>query len=325
MNSFDYVHASNSKEAAASLGKNWEDAKVIAGGVDLLGEMKDYLISPKKVVDLKTIPGLNKITIDQDGLHIGATTLLVEIEENSSIQKTWSAIAQAAGSVGTPQIRNMGTIGGNLCQRPRCWYYRDEHTVCLKKGGNMCYALDGENKYHAIFGDGLCHIVHPSDLAPALIALDAKIKIVSPTGSKELALKDFYSMPDKDPLVESVLKPNEIITEIIVPTPVPGTRSVYLKQKELGSHDFALVSAAVVLQMESGRCKKANVVLGGVAPIPWHSVEAEKVLEGKSVTESAAIQAAQAALANAKPMKQNGYKIPLAKTIIKRAVLSIAV
>lgn len=325
MNSFNYIRASNSKEAAASLGKNWEDAKVIAGGVDLLGEMKDYLISPKKVIDLKTIPGLNKITIDQDGLHIGATTPLVEIEENGPILKTWTAIAQAAGSVGTPQIRNMGTIGGNLCQRPRCWYYRDEHTVCLKKGGNMCYAVDGENKYHAIFGEGPCHIVHPSDLAPVLIAMDAKIKIVSSTGSKEMALKDFYSMPDKDPLVESVLKPNEIITEIIVPTPALGTRSVYLKQKELGSHDFALVSAAVALQMESGRCKKANVVLGGVAPIPWHSPEAEKVLEEKSVTESVAMQAAQAALANARPMKQNGYKIPLAKTIIKRAVLSIAV
>ncbi len=325
MNSFDYIHAKNSKEAAASLGKNWDDAKVIAGGVDLLGEMKDYIISPKKVIDIKSIPELNKITIEKDGLHIGATATLVEIEEHNSIRKTWTAISQAAGSVGTPQIRNMGTIGGNLCQRPRCWYYRDEHTICLKKGGNMCYAVDGENKYHSIFGDGPCHIVHPSDLAPALFALGAKIKIVGPTESKVIALKDFYSMPDKDPLVESVLKPNEIITEVIVPPPTTGTRSIYLKQRELGSHDFAIVSAAVCLHTEAGRCKKAHVVLGGVAPIPWQSPEAEKVLEGKIITEAIAIQAAQAALAKAKPMKQNGYKVPLAKTIIKRAIVSISV
>ena len=325
MKSFDYIHANDPKQAVASLGKNWDDAKVIAGGVDLIGEMKDYLISPKKVVDLKSIPGLNKITVEKDGLHLGATVPLVEIEEHPAIHKNWAALAQAAASVGTPQIRNMGTIGGNLCQRPRCWYYRDEHTLCLKKGGNMCYAVDGENKYHAIFGDGPCHIVHPSDLAPALIALNAKIKITGPKGNTEIALKDFYAMPDKDPAVESILKPNEIIIEVIVPTPPSGTKSVYLKQRELDSHDFAIVSAAVVLQIESGKCKKANVVLGGVAPVPWHSPEAEKALEGKTVNESTAKSAAETALAKANPMKQNAYKVPLAKIILKRAILSIAV
>jgi xanthine dehydrogenase YagS FAD-binding subunit len=323
MKSFDYIQATDSKKAVASLGNKWEDAKVIAGGVDLLGEMKDYLISPKTVIDIKSIPGLNKISIEKDGLHIGATTTLVDIEENPAINKMWSVLAQSSASVGTPQIRNMGTIGGNLCQRPRCWYYRDEHTVCLKKGGNMCYAIEGENKYHAIFGDGLCHIVHPSDLAPALIALNAKVVVLNSKGSKEISLQDFYTMPDKDPSVESVIKPNEIITEIIVPSLIGNTKSVYLKQKELSSHDFAIVSVAVVLQMEGNKCKKANVVLGGVAPIPWHSPEAEKVLEGKTINETSAIQAAESALAKAKPMTQNGFKVPLAKTIIKRAILSL--
>ncbi|MFN3420876.1 MAG: FAD binding domain-containing protein, partial [Armatimonadota bacterium] len=215
-------------------------------------------------------------------------------------------------------------IGGNLCQRPRCWYYRDEHTRCLKKGGPMCFAYNGENKYHAILGGGPCYIVHPSDCAPALIAFRATVSIVSPRGQRSVPLEEFFVLPARRLDHETILEPNEILTEIQVPTPPPNTRSTYLKFRERDSFDFAIVGAAVVARMRGDVCEDIRIVLSGVAPIPWRSPEAEAVLKGKKITPELAEQAAKAAVAKAQPLAQNAYKIPLTQAIVKQAVLKVA-
>jgi xanthine dehydrogenase YagS FAD-binding subunit len=269
------------------------------------------------------------------------------MERHQAIRTRWTAIAEAAASVGTPQIRNVGTLGGNLCQRPRCWYYRSELFHCLKKGGDHCYAEDGENAYHAIFGDGPCHIVHPSDVAPAIIALGGRMAIVGPQGRREVPAEAFYVMPDVDPSVETILKPNEMVTEVIVPSPPTGTKSLYLKQREKQSLDFALVGVAVTITTEHGVCRQARIILSGVAPVPWRAKEAEAVLIGKKISNKSpgsaettplpypgdplligkridievVEAAAEAALAGARPMRDNGYKVTLAKTLIQRAIM----
>jgi xanthine dehydrogenase YagS FAD-binding subunit len=249
---------------------------------------------------------------------------LEEIETHQVIRQRYTALAEAAHSVGTPQIRNVGTIGGNLCQRPRCWYYRDEHTKCLKKGGPMCFAYNGENKYHAILGGGPCYIVHPSDCAPALIAFRASVTVVSPRGQRTVPLEEFFVLPSRRLDHETILEPDEIVTEIRVPTPAPNTRSTYLKFKERDSHDFAIVGAAVVMRLRGKVCEDVRIVLSGVAPIPWRSPEAEAVLKGKAITPELAEQAGKAAVAKAQPLAQNAYKVPLTQAIVKQAVLRVA-
>jgi xanthine dehydrogenase YagS FAD-binding subunit len=249
---------------------------------------------------------------------------LEEIETHQVIRQRYTALAEAAHSVGTPQIRNVGTIGGNLCQRPRCWYYRDEHTKCLKKGGPMCFAYNGENKYHAILGGGPCYIVHPSDCAPALIAFGASVTVVSPRGQRTVPLEEFFVLPSRRLDHETILEPDEIVTEIQVPAPAPNTRSTYLKFKERDSHDFAIVGAAVVMRLKGKVCEDVRIVLSGVAPIPWRSPEAEAVLKGKAITPELAEQAGKAAVAKAQPLSQNAYKVPLTQAIVKQAVLRAA-
>ncbi len=325
MRPFEYVQPTTVAEALRELGRQWEDAKILAGGVDLLGEMKEGIIAPQRVVNLKGIRDLRYIRFsEKDGLRLGALTTLTEIESHPVIRQRFTALAEAAHSVGTPQIRNMGTIGGNLCQRPRCWYYRDEHTHCLKKGGPMCYAYNGENKYHAILGGGPCYIVHPSDCAPALIALQASVTIVSPKGQRRVPLEEFFVLPAKRLDHETILEPNELVTEVHVPTPAPNTRSTYLKFKERQSHDFAIVGAAVALRLRGDVCEEARIVLAGVAPIPWRSPEAEAVLKGKRITPEVAEQAGKAAVAKARPLSQNAYKVPLTQASVKRAILKAA-
>lgn len=322
MRAFEYVKATTVADVVRELGKRWEDAKILAGGIDLLGELKDGIIAPKRVVSIKGISGLRYIRFsERDGLRLGALATLSEIESHPVILKRYTALAEAAHSVGTPQIRNVGTIGGNLCQRPRCWYYRDEHTRCLKKGGPMCFAYNGENKYHAILGGGPCYIVHPSDCAPALIAFGASVNITSPRGQRTVPLEEFFVLPSRRLDHETILEPDEIVTEIRVPTPPPNTRSTYLKFKERDSHDFAVVGVAVVMRLRDGVCEDVRIVLSGVAPIPWRSYEAEAVLKGKKVTPELAEQAGKAAVAKAQPLAQNAYKVALTQTIVKRAVL----
>jgi xanthine dehydrogenase YagS FAD-binding subunit len=325
MRAFEYVKPMTVAEAVRELGRSWADAKILAGGIDLLGELKEGIIAPQRIVNIKGISGLRYIRFsEKEGLRLGALVTLEEIETHQVIRQRYTALAEAAHSVGTPQIRNVGTIGGNLCQRPRCWYYRDEHTKCLKKGGPMCFAYNGENKYHAILGGGPCYIVHPSDCAPALIAFRASVTVVSPRGQRTVPLEEFFVLPSRRLDHETILEPDEIVTEIRVPTPAPNTRSTYLKFKERDSHDFAIVGAAVVMRLKGKVCEDVRIVLSGVAPIPWRSPEVEAVLKGRAITPELAEQAGKAAVAKAQPLAQNAYKVPLTQAIVKQAVLRAA-
>ncbi|GIV16953.1 MAG: FAD-binding molybdopterin dehydrogenase [Armatimonadota bacterium] len=301
-----------------------QGSMAIAGGQDILGAMKDGLFEPQHLVNLKSLPDLSQIKESSAGLQIGALVTLTEIAEHPVIQRDYTALAEAAQSVATPQIRNVGTIGGNLCQRPRCWYFRDPHVHCLKKGGDRCYAVRGDNRYHAIISPGPCYIVHPSDCAPALIALGARVTIAGARGTRTVPLKDFFQMPDKNLKSENILRPGELVTVITVPKPKAGTRSTYVKVREKDSFDWALVSAAVALQIEGGVCRGASVVLGGVAPVPYDSAAAAKVLIGKPITEQIAAAAGRASVEQAAPLEGNAYKVPLAEAVVKRAVLAAA-
>ena len=325
MRAFEYVKPATVADAVRELGRSWADAKILAGGIDLLGELKEGIIAPQRIVNIKGISGLRYIRFsEKEGLRLGALVTLEEIETHQVIRQRYTALAEAAHSVGTPQIRNVGTIGGNLCQRPRCWYYRDEHTKCLKKGGPICFAYNGENKYHAILGGGPCYIVHPSDCAPALIAFRASVTVVSPRGQRTVPLEEFFVLPSRRLDHETILEPDEIVTEIQVPAPAPNTRSTYLKFKERDSHDFAIVGAAVVMRLRGKVCEDVRIVLSGVAPIPWRSPEAEAVLKGKAITPELAEQAGKAAVAKAQPLSQNAYKVPLTQAIVKQAILRAA-
>ncbi len=325
MEKFTYINATSLGYVTSLLSaSSWGEIMVIAGGTDLLAELKEYVQTPKTLVNLKALPGMDSISIDDAGLKIGALTTVADIAMHPTIQRHYTVLAQAAVSVATPQIRNVGTLGGNLCQRPRCWYYRDETVNCLKKGGDICYAVEGLSKYHAILGGGPVYIVHPSDIAPALIALGATLKIVGPEGEKTMALEKFFTLPATNPFRENVLAPNEIVVEVQVPSPNPSTKSFYLKAREKGSLDFALSSVAGVFEMSGNTCRRANIVLGGVAPAPWRSNEAEAALNGKIINEALSRQAGADAVKDAKPLNDNEYKVVLTQNLISRAAMMAA-
>lgn len=296
---------------------------LMAGGTDLLAEIKDEIIEPEVVVDLKSIPDLSYIKKEKDGVQIGALTSLTRLAEDPLIKNDYPALHEAANSVATPQLRNMGTVGGNLCQRPRCWYYRDPEVKCRKKGGSMCFAFRGKNKYHAIFGGGLCYIVHPSDLAPAFISLDAEISISSPQGNKAIPLANFYILPKINVRKENILETNEVLREIRIPLVKKGERSTYSKFIERGAWDFAVVSVAVKGIISAGIFRDIKIVLGGVAPVPWRLTKAENIIKGKKVTENLVKEAARESLKEAKPLEENGYKKELVETVLYRAVLPL--
>ena len=298
-----------------------EAPRPIAGGQDLLTTMKDYTSRPARLVNLKSIPGMNRIALNARGLTIGALVTLTELEEHAGVRKSYPGLAEAAHSIATPQIRNLGTVGGNLCQRPRCWYFRLEEVICLKKGGSECYAATGENKYNAIFGGAPSYIVHPSDLAPMLLALGATVTVTGAAGKRVIPLDKFFTLPSEGNIRrENVLKNDDIITEIFVPASPLAARSTYLKFKERESLDFALASAAVAVRMTGRTFRDARIVLGGVAPIPWRVPAAEKFLIGKALTPEVLAEAAKIALADAKPLEKNAYKVPLTQTLVRRAL-----
>ena len=300
-----------------------EAARPIAGGQDLLTTMKDYSTRPSRVVNLKGIRGLDRIQGNaRTGLTIGALVTLSQLEENPVVRASFPGLAEAAHSIATPQIRNLGTVGGNLCQRPRCWYYRLEEVICLKKGGSECYAAKGENKYNAILGGGPSYIVHPSDLAPMLLALGASVSVVGSEGKRVISLDKFFTLPAVGNIRrENVLKNDEIITQIQVPASPVAARSTYLKFKERESMDFALASVAAAVQLRANKSiAQARVVLGGVAPIPWRAPQAEQFLVGKTLSPDVLAEAARLALQGAQPLEKNAYKVPLAQTLVRRAL-----
>ena len=320
MKAFAYVNAASQQEALAALSAATRGKILpLAGGMDLIGLMKDYVATPDVLVNVKKLS--SAIAVPNQALTtIGAAATLTEVADNAALAKAYPALTDAAKGVGTTQIRNVGTVGGNLMQRPRCWYFRNEEFNCLKKGGSRCFAVEGENQYHAIFGDGPCHIVHPSSLAMPLIAYGARIKVAGPGGEREIEADKFFVMPDRNMFGETVLEPNELVTEVVIPTSRNVSAATYeVKFKQ--SHDWPIVTASVALRMAGGAGESARVVLGAVAPIPWRSLPAEQMLKGKRIDEAVAWQAAEAALADAKPMSHNGYKVQVAKTALRRAIM----
>jgi xanthine dehydrogenase YagS FAD-binding subunit len=299
----------------------------LAGGQDLLCELKDYLIEPEALVDLKQLPGLDGLEHGADGrLEIGALVTLTRLAEDPWIRENLPVLAQGAASVGSPQIRNFGTVGGNLCQRPRCPYYRNEQALCLKKGGNQCHAYGGRSKYAAILGAGPSYIVHPSDLAPPLVTLGAEVTIVGPGGERSLPLDKFFLTPDKgDVTAENVLRGNEIVTRVTVPAGRQHWRSLYLKVRERESFDFALASVAAAVQLEGGKIREARLTLGGVAPRPWRCRSTEQLLLGRELDEETCLRAGEEAVRAAQPLGENAYKLPLTRNLIARALRELSV
>ena len=248
---------------------------------------------------------------------------VTELAENAVIGQDYPGLRQAALSLATPQLRNVGTVGGNLCQRPRCWYYRDPDLLCSKKGGRTCFAFRGRNKYHAIFGGTVCFIVYPSDLAPMLTALDAQVTIGSSLGDRTLPLDEFYILPQENIRKENVLEADEWIREVMIPPPVRGQKSTYLKIKERATWDFAVVSVAVSGVFRGSNCREIRIVLGGVAPKPWRFEKTEALIQGKKITEALVKQAARADLEDAAPLSENAYKVDIVEAAVSRAVMSL--
>lgn len=321
MKAFQHKNATSVKEAVALLSQASSKALPIAGGSDLLGEMKDRIETPDLLVNLRSIPGLDKVEQKQGYVSIGPLVAINDLADNPLIQQQFPVAAEAASLIASHQIRNVGTVGGNLCQRPRCWYYRDVALHCSRKGGRFCFAVSGENTFHAILGGRRCHIVHPSDLAPPLIAYDANITYAGPSGRKTIALEDFFIGPEVDITRENVLQQNEVVEEVVLPVPAPGSRGVFLKIRDRQTTDFATVSVAAVLEMDGSRCRRARVVLGAVAPKPWPVPQVDEMLAGADMTEAVAERAAESALEGARPMDMNAYKIPMAKRLVRRALL----
>ena len=324
MKAFEYVNAANEREAVSAL-KVDGIALPMAGGQDLLARMKDYIDSPDRVVNIKGALDAAVTQMPDGGLKIGAAMKIIDLFEHQQVRRLYPAVNAAAIEVGTPQIRHQGTVGGNVNQRPRCWYFRNEEFVCYKKGGSRCFAVNGENQYHAIFGnEGPSHIVHPSSLAVPFVAYGAKFRIVGPNGEREIAAADFFTMPTlQNVMKENVLGDEELLTHVILPAP-GNVKTGHYEVRYKASHDWPLAFSTVVLTMNGARVNSARVVLGAVAPVPWRSKPAEAALAGKTLDEAAADAAGQAAVTEAKPMSGNEYKVQIAKIAVKRAVMRAA-
>jgi len=315
-----FYDAKSIEDALSLLDEYKKEAKIIAGGIDLIGLLKNKIISPRVLVNIKNIPQMNYITETSDGLEVGALTLIYDIGRSPLIKSQHPLLSEVAESVGSPQVRNMATMGGNLCQEVRCWYYRRPPITGIsyqcrrKQEGGVCYAMDGENENHAIFGEGECFAVCPSDMATALLSLDAKIKTVSPTGERIIPIQDFYTN------LGNVLEPNEIIIGIQISKVKRHTRQRYIKFRTRKALDFSIVSVAVVITLKDSLICDAKIALGGVSPMPYEAVKAEEVLKGESLTKAVTEKAAEASVSDAMPLSKNSYKVPIAKALIKRAL-----
>jgi xanthine dehydrogenase YagS FAD-binding subunit len=319
MQAFEYANPASLQDALGLLSNKWGEADVLAGGTDQLSLMKEYLATPKRLVNIKSIKELGGIQSSKAGLRIGATVTFEELAENAEVRKAFPALAEAARGISSPQIRNMGTVGGDLCQRPRCWYFRQGFGLFGTRDG-QALVPNGENRYHAILGnDGPAYFVSASSLGPALVALGAKVRLASASGHREVAVAKFFVTPPNENAREIALLPNEILTEIIVPH--EGTKNATYEVRQKEALDWPLATASVALKMKGSTVTSAHIVLGHVAPIPWAAIQADQALAGKAITAESAEEAAKAALADAKPLSQNGYKVQLARVAVKRALL----
>jgi xanthine dehydrogenase YagS FAD-binding subunit len=319
---FSYLRAGSLKEAISGLSRG--NAKIHAGGTDLLGCLRDRVFAADMVVSISGLTELKGIReTPEGGLSIGALTTITDVSENRIIRERYTALAQAAAEVASPQLRNQGTLGGNLCQKPRCWYYRGEFH-CLRKGGDRCYAVAGENHYHCILGGDRCYIVHPSDTAPALAAHKATVHIAGPAGPRKVSIDHFFVPPSKDVTREAVLEKGEIVTGIVLlPTP-GGVRSSYRKVRARRSWDFALAGVALALQMTGGSVTDARIVLSGAAPIPWRAYDAENALMGNILDPGSIKRAAALSVNGARPLDHNAYKIPLFRGMIEEELTKLS-
>jgi xanthine dehydrogenase YagS FAD-binding subunit len=328
MRPFEYVSPATVDEALALLSQEGDSApRLLAGGTDLLTLMKADLAAPSRLVNLKRLAGVSSgIEATAQGVTLGALTPLVAIEMHPLIQQRYPLLAEAAAVAATPQLRNMATLGGNLLQRPRCWYFRHPHCDCWLKGGGTCPAYEGENQLHALFGGGPCYAVHPSDVAPALLALDATVLLRGRDGERTLALAEFFRLPVVERRTETSVRSDEILLAVHIPSLPDRTHSTYLKAMDRKVWAFALVGVAVVLRLggETGhQVEAARLILSGVAPIPWRTVAAEEALIGAEASEALCARAAEVALAEAEPLRQNAYKVPVAKALIRRGLTTL--
>jgi len=324
---FAYARAGSLDEALRLLradGQPDDATRPLAGGTDLLTLMKTAIVAPARLVDIKRAGLPGGIEVSSAGAAIGALTPLADVEASASLARGYTALVEAAAAAATPQLRNMATIAGNLMQRPRCWYFRNPHLGCWLKGGDDCPAREGENQLHAILGGGPCHAVHPSDLAPALIALDAQVSLHGPRGARTIAVAELFAPPTEDRRRETRLAPDELIVALRLPAPAAGTRSTYLKAMDRRVWAFALVGVAARLRLEGARIADARVVLSGVAPVPWRAHAAEDALVGAEIGLPLVERAASLALDGASPLRRNGYKLPLGRALVRRALASLA-
>ena len=316
---FEWTDARSVDDA---IGQMSDKALVKAGGIDVMDRLKEGLDTPSLLVNIRTISGLDYVKEDSGWLRIGPMVTLATIAEHPVIRQRYNVLADAALKAATPQIRNMATVGGNLLQRPRCWYFRSDQFHCLRKGGDRCFAQDGENEYHAIFDNQVCAIVHPSAAACALTALGATVQLQGKNGTREVALDELFIRPEKDVMREHVVNPGELLTEIRVPAPSDATRTAYTKLAQKESFDWPMAEVAVVLELRGGTVSKASIVLGAAAPVPWRATSAEKALAGKPLNEQSAREAATAAVQGATPLSQNAYKVPIFEAAVRRTILA---
>lgn len=318
MQAFEYANPTSLHDALRLLGSEWGEADVLAGGTDQISLMKDYVHTPKRVVNIKGVKELSGIHRSAQGLRIGATVTLDELASNPALHSEYPSIMTAVLGVTSPQIRNMGTVGGDLCQRPRCWYFRMGYGLLATQDGKSLVP-NGENRYHSIFGGGPAYFVSASSLGPALVALGAKVKLQSASGSRTIPVEKFFVIPKGDSARETALQPNEILTEIVVPS-ASGVKNATYEVRQRDAIDWPLVTASVALRMQGNTVTNARIVLGHVAPTPWAAAKAEQALAGKTIGDDSIRQVADAAVDGAQPLSDNGYKVQLARVAVKRAL-----
>ena len=332
MRSFRLHEPTSVHEAVSALGELGLEGRPLAGGTDLVaGVMRDQLIGsampyPTDLIDVASLPELHGITRAANGaLQVGAATTLADIAESADVRSAWPLLAEAAAQVATPEIRNLGTLGGNLHQRPRCWFFRNKDFDCIKKGGNICFAVKGDNRYNAIVEGNICFIVHPSDLGSALVALGATARVASPRGERTIPFDDYFVSPMHNLVTETALLTDELLVEVEIPAPPPGVEQLWAKVNEKGlpTWDFAIASVAAAASVDGGVWRDGRIVLGGVAPIPYRALTVEAALAGRELSE-ALPDAIDALRSVARPMRDNAWKLEVMATVLERGILRLA-